>query len=61
MRIQLEHEKNKIGGFFFKNQKRAFWGSKIVVFKTQILNLFSAIVLLCKRKLHADFHKKINI
>ena len=34
---QGRNTQEKIGwGFFFKNQKRTFWGSKIVVIKTQI-------------------------
>ena len=36
-----KHEGHFFGVFFsLKNQKRAFQGSKIVVFKIQILNLF---------------------
>ena len=54
--------KNFFGGCFSLKTKNAlFGGSKIVVFKTQISNCFSEFVLLCKRKLHADFHKKIII
>ena len=41
---QRRNTKNKfVGGFFIKNQKRAFWGSKMVVFKTQISNLYFCV------------------
>ena len=56
---QSQNIKNIFLWFFFKNQKRAFWGSKIVVYKLKFQICFSAFVLLCKRKHHANFHKKI--
>ena len=49
------------GGFYFKNKNSLFWGTKIVVFKTQISKKCSAFVLLYKRKHHADFDRKILI
>ena len=59
---QSQNIKNIFLWFFFKNQKRAFWGSKIVVYKLKFQICFSAFVLLCKRKHHVNFHKKnINI
>ena len=45
--LKLDKSKNTktnfYEGFFFKNQKRAIWGSKIVVFKAQSSNLFFCI------------------
>ena len=54
-------KKTKFLSFSLKTKNVLFWGSKIVVFKTQISNLFFCVCFLCKRKLHADFHKKILI
>ena len=57
-----KHKEKKNWGVFFKNQKHAFLGlqnSSFKKFKFRIC--FSAFVLLSKRKLHADFHKKILI
>ena len=48
-------KKTFFGGVFLKKQNSLFRGSKIVIFKTQILNFFCVFVLL---KLHANFHKK---
>ena len=54
--------KKNFGGFFFKNKKKNFRGSKIVVFKTRISNLFPAFVLLCKKEASCQFSpKNINI
>ena len=48
--------------FFFKNQKRAFFGGKNkIVLKLKFQICISAFVLYCKRKLHNNFHKKILI
>ena len=62
---QSETRRKKFwGGFSAKTKNALFRGSEIVVLKT-ILKFwfgFSAFVLLCKRRHHADFHKKnINI
>ena len=40
---KAKHKEKFVLGFFFKNQKRVFWGSKIVVLKTQISNLFFCV------------------
>ena len=58
-----KHEETSfLGGFSSKIKIALFRGSKMVLFKSQISNCISAFVLYCKRKLHANFHKKnINI
>ena len=50
---------NFFRGVFLKKKTLLFWGSKKVVFKTQILNLFLCVCFfLSKKKLHANFLKK---
>ena len=45
-----------------KHKEQFFGGPKYsIAFKTQFQICFSAFVLLCKRKHHANFHKKILI
>ena len=60
---QSRNTKKKFeGGFFFKKlKKHFFWGPKQQFLKLKFQICFSAFVFLCKRKLHADFHKKILI
>ena len=60
---QSRNTKRKILGVFSsKTKNNLFWGSKILVLKTQIFNFFSVFVYLCKRKHPTDFHtKNINI
>ena len=60
---KLKHEeRKKFGGVFFKNQKHTFFGCPRWYFlKVKYQICISAFLLcaLCKRKLHANFHKKI--
>ena len=44
--------------FSSKTKNALFLGSKMVLFKSQISNLYFCICFFCKRKLHANFHKK---
>ena len=55
--LKLNQSQNLFGGFSSKTKNRLFWVSKLVVFKTQISNLFFCVCF-CKRKLHVNFHKK---
>ena len=54
-----KHEEKKFWGVFLaKNQKRAFLGVQKDIFFNSNLE-FVFLCFFCKRKLHADFHKKI--
>ena len=53
-----KHEEKNCGGVLFKITKQAFWGVQIEVLKLKFRVCFPALVLYCKRKFHANFHKK---
>ena len=56
--LKLNQSRNMKNNFFFFTKNPLFLGSTIVVFKTQISNLFSAFAHKCKRKLPTNFHNK---
>ena len=57
-----KHKEIFFGGFFYQKPKtRFFGGPKWQFLKLKFQICISAFVLLCKRKLRADFHRKIII
>ena len=53
-----KHEENVFGGFLQKPKTHFFGGPKWYFLKVKFQICTSAFVLYCKRKLHANFHKK---
>ena len=58
---KLRHKETNVGGFSSKTKNAVFWGSKMVLFESQISNLYFCVCSLNKKKILAYFHQKILI